>query len=167
MYLLYTLPYLLLIVSMLMPKTLEAKKYQTVALVILALYSVTNITRNYTIFERRNGQIIEQHTAVIQKYNINEKQQILAPMVFVFDGLLTTKIQGFLPYILKHEKDLDNLTSELFFTDIAARGKDFALMTNDMLEILKLTPEQDSVYYGYRYLGMDSYLHIFKLETSS
>jgi len=164
-YLLYTLPYLLLIVSVLFKRTICKGNVRPLFIIVLVLYTVTNIGRNYSIYERQNGEIVDLHARIVNKYKIHNDAKIFAPVTFIFNEISNTRIQSVMPYIIKYQNDYSIITPQLIFTDIALRKKSFAILTDKTLEDLRFSPKAGRTYYGYEYLGKEETLHIFKLEN--
>jgi len=164
-YLLYTLPYLLLIVSVLFKRTICNGRVKQLFIMVLVFYTVTNIGRNYTIYERQNGAIVDLHARIVNKYNILDDAEILAPITFIFNEIPNTRVQSILPFIINYKNDYSIITLKLIFTDIANNKKSFAILTDDTLEDLRFSPEVGKTYYGYKYLGVEETLHVFKLEN--
>ena len=66
-------------------------------------------------------------------------------------------IQAYVAYLAKYHNDLSQVTLQNVFSDIYRRNKSYAILKD-----FKFTPRENEIYYGYRYLGREGDLYIFK-----
>jgi len=161
-YLLLSMPYVLLLVSAFFLQTLQIKKVTPFLIAVTLIYSVTNLdkdngTRTYGV--PYNPAL---YANILDKYNIKEGDQIFAPITFIFNEIGKVKIQCYNAYLLKYHNDPSQVTLKNIFEDIYRRKKSLAILNPSMLNDLKLTPQVGKIYHGYRYMGQEDNLSIFK-----
>lgn len=162
MYLLYTLPYQLLLVVRFGGPLLGHAKLKYFLAGTAVLYALTNLGHGYAIFQQRVANPAATHAGIVQKYDIRPGAHILAPIEFIFNEIGRLHIQTFLPYLLRYDHDFAQITLATVFQDIYAHHKEFAILNPGMLKDLKFAPEAGQVYYGYQYIGQEGELSIFK-----
>lgn len=161
-YLLYTLPFQLLIIVRYGRLILQNSKIKYWFLVTVFLYALTNLGHGYGIFQKRQANPAAMHAEIVNKYQITPGDSILAPIEFIFNEIGRLHIQTFLPYILRFNHDFNQITLQNVFEDIYARHKTYAILNPAMRKDLKFSPESGKIYFGYQYVGQEGTLAVFK-----
>lgn len=161
-YLLYSMPYVLLLISIHFMRNLSPKKIGPVFLTIVIIYSLTNLDRDHGVITDEKYVSPNLNAHITEKYHIRQGEQIFAPATFVFNEIGKVHIQAYVAYLAKYHNDLSQVTLQNVFSDIYRRNKSYAILNKVMLKDFKFTPRENEIYYGYRYLGREGDLYIFK-----
>lgn len=161
-YLLYSMPYVLLLISIHFMSTISQKKIGLVFLPVVLLYTLTNLDRDHGVFTDDKNYPSSLYANIIKKYHIKQGEQIFAPVFFIFNEIGKVRIQSYVAYLAKYHNDLSQVTLKNVFSDIYSRNKSFAILSTNMLKDFKITPQENKLYYGYKYLGREEDLYIFK-----
>ncbi len=161
-YLLYTMPYLLILVSTLLIPTLTTRKRQNIFITLCLLYIATNLGHSYSISQKQNAETIAQHQDIAQKYEFSKNDKIMAPIIFVFNQMGQVQIQSYISYLIKYHNEDTPLYGDAFFEQFIAGKKSFVLLSPPMLEDLQLEPVLGKHYADYQYIAKEQDLYIFK-----
>lgn len=162
MYLLYSMPYVLLLVSIYFTRVISIRKIGPLFLVMVTLYCLTNLDRDHGVIVDHKTPPASLYARIVAKYHINEGQHIFAPSSFIFNEMGKVHIQGYVAYLLKYQHHLAQVTLKNVFNDIYRRKKSFAILGPHELKDLKLSPQTGKVYFGYQCLGQEDVLYIFQ-----
>lgn len=161
-YLLYTLPYMTLLMAMYLLNLYEKIKLRVRISVVIALFMVTNMGRSHTIFSERNNGTELRNAKLVQKYEIQKGEAIFAPATFIFNEINNVRIQTFLPYLFNSESNHNELNALTFFKELSEKNKKLALLDNSVIDNLKFKPTINQIYSGYQYLGEEQGIYVFK-----
>ncbi len=166
-YLLYSMPYVLLIMAVYFRHILNIKKVAPVFLTVLLVYTLANLDRDRGVFIDRHYDSPAVYAKIVNKYHIQPGTPVFAPVTFIFNEIGKLKIQSYLAYLLKYHNNLEQITVRNIFSDIYRRKKAFAILNPTMLKDMKFSPRMGETYYGYTYLGQEADLYIFRRNSDS
>lgn len=167
-YLLYTLPYILLIISYYFIETIFQPGKKIALYAFVTLFIITNIGHGYIIFERRNSDMMSTHAGIMKKYNITKNDRILAPRTFIFNEMGNVEIFSLLGYRMRkhyqHNREDSGLllSSESLFKEAYAENIKLIILDDRFMNMISLHPTLDKIYFGYKYSGKERHLHVFK-----
>jgi len=161
-YLLYSMPYVLLLISIHFTRVLQIKKLAPLFLTFILIYFLANLDRDIGVFKDEKYESPDLYAHIIDKYHIKPGQQIFAPITFIFNEMGKVRIQSYLAYLKKYHNDLEQINLKNVFGDIYRRNKAYAILKPNMLKDMEFTPHRGKVYEGYQYLGREKNLYIFR-----
>jgi hypothetical protein len=126
------------------------------------IYFLANLDRDLGVFRDEKYDSPDLYAHIIDKYHIKPGAQIFAPITFIFNEIGKVRIQSYLAYLKKYHNDLEQITLKNVLGDIYRRNKAFAILKPNMLKDMQFTPRLGKVYEGYRYLGQEADLYIFR-----
>ena len=163
------MPYLVLIVTLLGRRLLIEKgaalKRGFVGLV--GFFVVAQLGHTYSIYSKANGDIVELHERVAEKFDFDQETTITAPMTFIFNQINDVQIQGLYTYVIwEQKKDFEATFQNI--ADAARRfGRDFIVLEPENLEYLNMGKlDSGELLAGYRYLGSEDHLHVFQAVSA-
>lgn len=161
-YLLYSMPYVLILVAINFAQTLQNKKLAPIFIAITMVYFITNLDRDNGARSYGVPSRPEFYAHIVDKYHIKPGESIFAPMSFIFNEIGKVRIQSFMAYLLKYQNDISQLTLKNVFEDIYRRKKPFVILDPGILKDLKFTPTLGEIYYGFQYIAKERDLFIFE-----
>ena len=129
---------------------------------LLFLFAVTHIGHTYRLSSDSNGDMLDTHAAIVEKYGINKAHNILAPENFIFNEIHNATIQGFTSVMLSTGVHVfSTLENLLEYAD--QHNKDYVIIENDMLAKMGNGKPSPGMAYGqYQLAGIEEGLYVFR-----
>ncbi len=165
MYLVLHMPFIVIIVALLLPGTINKISRPWIMYVLLIFYVITQFGHSIKIFDNRNSHIIAAHKKIIEYHNINSSDRILAPARFVFNEIDSANIKAVELLPLLHQQKKIEYTAGGIFKYAARDRRRYVILRPETLDILGISKTDiNTVTHGYRLLGQQSDLYVFKEE---
>ena len=163
MYLVYHIPYVLVVISATLYASLQSDRVRNAFIAVVLLFVLTQLGHTYSIASKRNISQPDVHAAIVEKYRINSKHKILAPVVFIFNEIGNMEIEGIASAKMGIEAEKLPFTYENLMFYARANDKDYVILHEEMLlQISDRLPEAGMVQYQYELLGIENGLFVFR-----
>lgn len=163
MYLVYHIPYLLVIISAALYFSLQGDRGRNAFMAMVALFVLTQLGHTYSIASKRNVSLPDAHAAIMEKYEIDNEQKILAPVHFIFNEIGNARIESLTSARIRLEAANSPYTLESLMHYAHANDKDYVIVDQGMLRrIDNGLPEIGTIQYRYELVGIENGLYVFR-----